>query len=245
MAKRFTLFTFFIFLITVNLQAQELAWFVPESGGPIVNVYQEITIYVDVSHPGCECPLLIDTEESLYIWTWQPSVSATFPNGQWTASNPELQMTNEGNNIWSYSLVPTSFYGVEPSVVYDIGISFLVKKFDGSAINGIEPASNDIHLDIPMIINSVEEKDSNTTDFKLYPNPSNSIFEMTLPPNIKEGTVEIFSAEGQLIYADHINNPGQTWTWYPSIDINPGLYFFKLNTANATYSKKLIFTKTK
>jgi hypothetical protein len=245
MAKIFTLFTFLLLIIATGLQAQELAWFIPASGGPNVDVNQEITIYVDVSHPDCECPLLIDAEDSLYIWTWEPSENATVNNGQWNASNPELQMTNEGANIWSYTMVPTTFYNVDASVVYDIGISFLVKKFDGSTTAEGEPKSVDIHLDIPMIINSVEENDSNTKDIKLYPNPSNSIFEMTLPQNFKEGTVEIYSSEGRLIYSERIGTTQTTWTWRPNSSVEQGLYFLKLYTANTSFSNKLIFTKNR
>lgn len=121
----------------------QAAWVEPNPA----NVNAEIKIMIDVSQPDCECPLLLDAD-SLYLWTWEPTENATINNGQWNASNPELKMTKESDNIWSYTLIPTQFYNVEASEVYDKGISFLAKFIDGSAIDGAEPKSADQHVDI-------------------------------------------------------------------------------------------------
>jgi len=145
------IFSIIILLTIVSINSfGQAAWIEPNPA----NVNAEVKIMIDVSQPACECPLLIDADingDSLYIWTWEPSENATIPNGQWNASSPELKMTSEGNNIWSYTLVPTQFYGVDASTVYDIGISFLIKKIDGSATDDGEPKSADQHVDLdPM-----------------------------------------------------------------------------------------------
>lgn len=130
-----------------SLLFSQAAWIEPNPA----NVNDSIKIMMDVSQADCECPSLlnIDAEgDSLFLWTWEPTENATVNNGQWAGSNPELKMKSEGNNIWSFTLLPTSFYAVEASEVYDIGISFLVKKFDGSAVDGVEPKSADQHVDI-------------------------------------------------------------------------------------------------
>lgn len=134
-------------LIISNTAYSQAAWIEPNPA----NVNQEVKIMMDVSQPDCECPLLVNADQegdSLFLWTWEPTENATINNGQWNGSNPLLKMTSEGNNVWSYTLVPTSFYNVDASEVYDIGISFLVKKFDGSAVDGVEPKSADQHVEV-------------------------------------------------------------------------------------------------
>lgn len=125
----------------------QAAWLDPNPA----NVNDSLKIMMDVSHADCECPSLLNTDpdvESLYLWTWEPTENQTINNGQWNSSNEELKMKSEGNNVWSYTMVPTSFYNVDASSVYDIGISFLVKKFDGSAVDDVEPKSADQHVDV-------------------------------------------------------------------------------------------------
>ncbi len=125
----------------------QAAWVEPNPA----NVNDSIMIFIDVSQPDCECPSLINLDaegDSLFLWTWEPTENATINNGQWNSSNHLLRMTSEGNNIWSYTMLPTVFYNVDASEVYDIGLSFLIKKFDGSAIDGVEPKSTDLHVDI-------------------------------------------------------------------------------------------------
>jgi hypothetical protein len=144
--KRVIIITILSLFCNMTLFAQA-AWIEPNP----VNVNDSVTILIDVSQPDCECPLLLNLDaegDSLFLWTWEPTENATINNGQWNASNLELKMTSEGNNIWSYRMVPTSFYNVDASEVYDIGLSFLVKKFDGSATPDGEPKSADLHVDV-------------------------------------------------------------------------------------------------
>jgi hypothetical protein len=133
------------FLAFVSLG--QAAWIDPDPA----NVNAEIKLMVNVADPACECDLLIDDDiegDSIYIWTWEPTENFSIPNGEWTASTLALKMTSEGDNIWSYTMVATEFYGVDPSVIYDGGISFLVKEYDGSAIDGAEPKSADFHVTV-------------------------------------------------------------------------------------------------
>jgi hypothetical protein len=133
------------FLTIVTLG--QAAWIDPDPA----NVNAEIKLMVNVADPGCECPLLIDADvdgDSLFIWTWEPTENNSIPNGEWSASTLALKMTSEGGNIWSYTMVATEFYGVDPSVIYDGGISYLVKKYDGSATPDGEPKSADFHVTV-------------------------------------------------------------------------------------------------
>lgn len=132
------------FLLSGILSFGQAAWIDPDPA----NVAADVKLMVDVSHPDCGCPLLEGADlagDSLYIWTWTPG-DPPGGNGQWNASNLALQMTSEGDDIWSFTMTPTSFYGVEASAIYDGGIEFLAKKYDGSAVDGGEPKSVDFHV---------------------------------------------------------------------------------------------------
>ncbi len=145
MKKIFSLIIPFSFIATLTLG--QAAWIDPDPA----NVNAEIRLMVNVADAACECPLLVDADlegDSLYIWTWEPSEGVTVPNGQWNASNLDLKMTSEGDNIWSFSMIATQFYGVDASTIYADGISFLAKKYDGSAIDGVEPKSVDFHVTV-------------------------------------------------------------------------------------------------
>ena len=133
-----------IFIAFVSLG--QAAWIDPDPA----NVNAEIKLMVNVADPACECDLLIDADiegDSLFIWTWEPS-GPPGGNGEWTASNLDMKMTSEGDNIWSFTMIATQFYNVDASTIYDDGISFLAKKYDGSAIDGAEPKSVDFHVTV-------------------------------------------------------------------------------------------------
>lgn len=124
----------------------QAAWVEPNPA----DVTVPLKLMVDVSDPACECDLLIDLDiagDSLYLWTWIPG-DPPGGNGLWNASNLALEMTSEGDNIWSFTMTPTIFYGVEASAVYDEGIFFLIKKYDGSPIDGVEPKSVDFEVTV-------------------------------------------------------------------------------------------------
>lgn len=97
----------------------------------------EIKIMVDISK--CDCQRLVGNPGPLYLWTWNPAeLPASDPNsnGSWTSSNTNLEMTNEGGDIWSFTMVPTTFYKVEAGKVYERDFSFLVKALDGTGGGG-------------------------------------------------------------------------------------------------------------
>ena len=97
---------------------------------------QPTKILVDIKQ--CDCQRLLGAPE-VFLWTWEPpELPASDPNnnGSWTSSNPALAMTNEGDDVWSFTFTPTDFYGVGADAVYSTGFSFLVKAKDGSGFGG-------------------------------------------------------------------------------------------------------------
>lgn len=124
-----------------------------------------VKLYIDISSPACDCPVLeganADTNP-LYIWTWGPNEDRPMvngqdvSNGQWTASNPNLQLTQDQNNpdLWYFDFLGVSiadFYGVSASQVENEGLSFLIKEEDGSG--NPEPKSPDLFFSLVSVEN--------------------------------------------------------------------------------------------
>jgi hypothetical protein len=104
-----------------------------------------IKILVDISK--CDRKQLVGHPGPLYLWTWSPK-EGTKPNGTWPASNLDLAMTHEGGDIWSFSMVPTNFYGVDAATVYEKDIKFLVKAYDGTGGAAGEDKTEDLLLTV-------------------------------------------------------------------------------------------------
>lgn len=80
--------------------------------------------------------LLGHDPEDVYLWTWKPEEAgrpAEWAQGTWGASNPNLKMKYEGDNVWSFKMVPVSFYGVDAATCYAKDFFMLAKAVDGSA----------------------------------------------------------------------------------------------------------------
>lgn len=91
--------------------------------------------------------------EDLYIWTWSPAEHpANHPlvNGTgsapWKESNDSLILTNEGNGIYSWTIIPTEFYEVDAQTVFANDIKFLVKPKDGGGYGDPDIKSEDLTL---------------------------------------------------------------------------------------------------
>ncbi len=94
----------------------------------------EVKLFVDVS--GCSYLASLD---EIYLWIFVeggPGPEGLGGNGDFcNGSNPELLMTNEGNNIWSYTFTPTELFAASPA---EIGseIGFIPKEFAACKGNG-------------------------------------------------------------------------------------------------------------
>ena len=74
----------------------------------------EVTITVSDVDPTIWNP---GEPNNIYLWAWYFNHCGDFVggpvngNGQWQDSNEELQMTNNGDGTYSYTLTPSVFYG--------------------------------------------------------------------------------------------------------------------------------------
>lgn len=112
---------------------------------------EQIKIIIDITQGECDKLVGTGPTESLYLWTWMPAGPAIEGgNGAWESSNELLKLTYEGPNLWSYTMVPTEFYGVEAAAVYTNGFSMLVKKKNGGSGPGCDPdKTSDYTLAVP------------------------------------------------------------------------------------------------
>lgn len=109
----------------------------------------EVKLLVDLS--GCD---YLASLEEVYLWIFipgGPGPDGIGGNGPdfCTGTNPELLMTNEGNNVWSYTFTPTELFALSPS---EIGneIGFIPKEFAACKDNGDQTV--DLFLPVESLV---------------------------------------------------------------------------------------------
>ncbi len=194
----------FSLLLGVGVANGQKAWMEPS--GDDFNPSDKVTIYIDISK--CECQKLVGEEGPLFLWTWMPSgpdgeldddkdpntTDDRTPiggNGQWTSSNPLLELTKEedlGPDVWSFTMIPTVFYGVSESEVYNNDFSFLAKAKDGGA-------------------GGTCEDEFKTEDLGIEVDPPGLPKVMTIPVGVSEGDTTVLAStadEIMTIRYDHL-----------------------------------------
>jgi len=152
-----------LFLVLVTIAQAQTAWVEPAQ----VNPNQPVKLYVNLNLTAC--PNLGNAD--VYIWTWFPSETlSSGGNGSWDASNSAHKMTNEGNNIWSFSYTSlTSFYNVPASQL--TGISFLVKRLNGDEAGVCTGEAKSEDLFIPLTLAATADL-LPADQLRLSPNPA-------------------------------------------------------------------------
>jgi hypothetical protein len=144
------------FILNTNTFGQ-VAWIEPSP----TDVTKTIKIYVDLSKTVNKS---LDAETGpFYIWTWKPvELPAGDPNVNglgdkpWKNSNDSLVMTPEpgkGARVFSYTMIPTKFYGTTPAAVYAQGLAFLVKPKDGGGFGAPDLKTEDLIIPIEAPLN--------------------------------------------------------------------------------------------
>lgn len=103
---------------------------------------EEMTLYIDISQSvdgsqnnALKAILTDHPDEDVYLWSWNPA-SPVAGNGDWDASNEDMKLTHVSGLLYSMTFIPTEFYGVDGSTVFQNGISCLAKLSDGNAFDG-------------------------------------------------------------------------------------------------------------
>lgn len=150
------LYTLLICAAFAPLQAQ-----VSTDPAEEIDPTQPLTIYVDLQkldQSNEHTQLLIEAaenDEDIYIYTWLPY---EFPLGHpkangvadpvWKNGNDTLIMTKESDYVYSWTIIPTEWYEVEASAVYESDIHFLVKPKDGGGYGDPDIKSEDLMVAI-------------------------------------------------------------------------------------------------
>lgn len=152
--KKFILITISA-LFTSQLSWAQVAYVVPKEA----DVNQEITLYVNTANPDCNCPNIANATTDVYLWSWKPS-DPRVGNGTWSSSNEDLKMTNDGNGLYSFKMIPSQFYNiVDIEAFYQDNIHLLVKLKDGGSGGGTdkENKSADLVAEIDPVPGCVEK----------------------------------------------------------------------------------------
>lgn len=70
----------------------------------------------------------------------------------------------------------------------------------------------------------------------VYPNPSNSVFNITLPSSIENGKVRLFNVAGEMVYSEPIQGRNKII----DAELSAGLYFVQVTGNNMVWTTKLI-----
>ncbi|MCB0555833.1 MAG: hypothetical protein KDD02_19960 [Phaeodactylibacter sp.] len=118
----FTLLILFTFALRLN--AQKL-WTVPVD----FRVDSTVTVYFDLNK--CIRGKGMIGQDSLYFWSIHPKYAGDSLQGDWRKAALPSLMKHEGNNVWSFTLIPTEFYGLDSATMASNEWWAQVKPKDG------------------------------------------------------------------------------------------------------------------
>jgi len=76
-----------------------------------------VTIFIDIKKVNKK---ILQGQEEIYLWSMLPN-EPVIGNGAWPESNEAMLMTHEGDDVWSYRMVPTDFYGIDSAAFMEQG----------------------------------------------------------------------------------------------------------------------------
>lgn len=222
------LFSTLLVLAWATVAPAQTIWVEPAQVDP----NQPVKLYVNVALT--TCPNLGNGD--VYLWTWMPSESlSSGGNGAWDASNPAHKMTNEGNNIWSFTFPSlTSFYNVTPAQI--TGLAFLVKRQNGveAGVCTGEAKSEDFFLPLSLTDAPVLYA---ADDLDLFPNPTSDrltiAFSQAVPAD--DYTVELIDGTGRIALR-------QAWTGQPLYigALATGQYLVRITGEAGVWAKRIV-----
>lgn len=220
MNKAIAILAFLLFGTSMQLSAQKV-WTDPVD---YKTPEDSVTIFVDLTM--MDCDKLVGHPGPLYLWSWMPA-EPLVGNGSWNASNTDLEMTNEGNDIWSFKMVPTEFYGVTAQDVFDTDIFFLVKGLDGGSGGDCSSAGDENKTEDLTLV--VDPPGLAVQKVYAYPSPAeeDSIY-------ITTGDIFTLFYNNAVEEKATMQNPGDLYVYARAYDTDGGEY--KPSTINQTGS---------
>ena len=93
----------------------------------------------------------------------------------------------------------------------------------------------DFQMALNMALLDVDEL--NLNEFKIYPNPTTGFISVSIPNDGSNSKITIYNSLGQTIIEQNINQSNATLSLE---NLNSGVYFYKIASANATQTGKII-----
>jgi len=90
----------------------------------------------------------------------------------------------------------------------------------------------------------LENETNKNLNFALYPNPSNTgSFTIDLCKNFGQGTLQIFTIQGQEVFNQAITAESSIQTFSPSKTMTEGMYLVRVKSNNGTSGTKLFLVQ--
>jgi hypothetical protein len=148
-----------------------------------------------------------------------------------------------GNFATTEAIMPFTF--VHPGYWYEYfsGDSLLAGDFAPNMIQ-LQPGEYRLYTDVKIgngIPLAIDENSDDNNGFLVYPNPSDAIFNFSIPGDVsnkKQGFV--YDISGQIVDYFEIPKGIEVWRWKPPENIPRGMYFVKLISSKAEYSTRII-----
>jgi hypothetical protein len=137
MIKKHIIILAFIALFSGECLSQA-AYILPSPTGKndTITLYINVAQTTDGANNNALSAMLNDhPDDDVFLWSWQPA-EPTVGNGAWSGSNSALKMTKVSDKLYSIRFKPTSFYGVDATEFFSLGISCLAKLQNGNAYTG-------------------------------------------------------------------------------------------------------------
>lgn len=154
---KFVFASLFAFFCGVSIQAQVVTTEPEEYNDPTTEVKIIVNLaQLDQTKEYVQ-NLIADAQadSGIYMWTWKPfewPAGSELANGSgdrpWQNSNELLRLTKESDLVYSYTMIPTTFYAVDAATVYEQDIHFLVKPKNGGGYGDPDRKSDDLVLEI-------------------------------------------------------------------------------------------------
>ncbi len=90
---------------------------------------------------------------------------------------------------------------------------------------------------IDQALCELSTNDFNTSDFRIYPNPTNGVLNLKLPDNTKSGTLSVYSTKGQKVIAEVINGSQHQFDFS---NVAEGVYLMEIITPEKTIHQRLV-----
>ena len=190
-----------------------------------------------------------DSSKDLFIWTWKPfehPAGHPFANGigaqPWKNSNDTLKMTKESDRIYSFTMIPTEFYGVDEITVFTEDIHFLVKPKDGGGYGDPDRKSTDLVFEINPIVSYTKSFLDEQSLVSVFPNPISDVLSVCIDIQQKKlGSFILRDLTNRiLIYSELPSIDSGNQYQFNTSSLNKGIYLYSMVIDNKIYSGKLI-----